>query len=66
MALLMSGWTKFIFFPRVPSETVRASLTMSTGTTFEVTNSYIIEMAEQAEVLREKYTDAGKWRKCDH
>jgi len=57
MALLVSGWTKFIFFPRVPSETVRARLTMSTGTTFEVTNKYIIEMAEQAEVLREKYTD---------
>lgn len=56
-ALLMSGWTKFIFFPRVPSETVRASLTMTTGTTFEVTNQYIIKMADKAEQLREKYRD---------
>lgn len=57
LALLMSGWTKFIFFPRVPSETVRASLTMTTGTTFEVTNKYIVKMADQAQVLREKYTN---------
>lgn len=56
-ALLMSGWTKFIFFPRVPSETVRASLTMTTGTTFEVTNKYIVKMADMAEQLKAKYTD---------
>jgi multidrug efflux pump subunit AcrB len=59
LALLMSGWTKFIFFPRVPSETVRASLTMTTGTTFDVTNKYIVKMADQAEVLRGKYTDSN-------
>lgn len=58
LALLMSGWTKFIFFPRVPSETVRASLTMTTGTTFEVTNKFIVKMADKAEELREKYTDS--------
>jgi multidrug efflux pump subunit AcrB len=58
LALLMSGWTKFVFFPRVPSETVRASLTMTTGTTFEVTNQYIIKMSDKAEELREKYIDA--------
>jgi multidrug efflux pump subunit AcrB len=58
LALLMSGWTKFVFFPRVPSETVRASLTMTTGTTFEVTNQYIVNMSDKAEVLREKYIDA--------
>ncbi|MBU3001943.1 efflux RND transporter permease subunit [Paraglaciecola arctica] len=57
MALLMSGWTKFVFFPRVPSETVRASLTMTTGTTFEVTNQFIVKMSEKAEELRDKYVD---------
>jgi multidrug efflux pump subunit AcrB len=57
LALLMSGWTKFVFFPRVPSETVRASLTMTTGTTFEVTNQYIVKMSEKAEELRDKYVD---------
>ncbi len=57
LALLMSGWTKFIFFPRVPSETVRANLTMTTGTTFEVTNQYVIKMSDMAEQLKQKYTD---------
>lgn len=57
LALLMSGWTKFVFFPRVPSETVKANLTMTTGTTFEVTNKYIVNMAKQAQVLKEKHTD---------
>ncbi|WP_339721791.1 efflux RND transporter permease subunit [uncultured Paraglaciecola sp.] len=57
MSLLMSGWTKFVFFPRVPSETVRASLTMTTGTTFEVTNQYIVKMSDKAEELRDKYVD---------
>jgi multidrug efflux pump subunit AcrB len=56
-ALLMSGWTKFVFFPRVPSETVRASLTMTTGTPFEVTNKFVIEMADKAEELKTKYVD---------
>ncbi|MGJ8682164.1 efflux RND transporter permease subunit [Paraglaciecola sp.] len=55
--LLMSGWTKFVFFPRVPSETVRASLTMTTGTNFEVTNQYVVKMVDKAKELKEKYTD---------
>ena len=57
LALIMSGWTKFIFFPRIPSETVRASLTLPAGTPFEVTNKYIINMAEKADVLRQKYIE---------
>lgn len=58
LSLIMSGWTKFIFFPRIPSETVRANLTLPTGTPFEVTAKYIDLMADKAEVLREKYRDA--------
>ncbi|MFT5295286.1 MAG: multidrug efflux pump subunit AcrB [Colwellia sp.] len=57
ITLIMSGWTKFIFFPRVPSETVRASLTLPVGSPFEVTNKYILKMTEKAEELREKYID---------
>jgi multidrug efflux pump subunit AcrB len=57
LALIMSGWTKFIFFPRIPSETVRASLTLPAGTPFEVTNKYIINMAEKADVLKQKYIE---------
>ena len=58
LALIMSGWTKFVFFPRIPSETVRVSLTLPTGTPFEVTNNYIVDMSNKARVLQEKYRDA--------
>ena len=57
VALIMSGWTKFIFFPRIPSETVRANLTLPVGTPFEVTNKFIINMADKAEDLQNKYRD---------
>ncbi|KXI29942.1 efflux RND transporter permease subunit [Paraglaciecola hydrolytica] len=58
LALIMSGWTKFVFFPRIPSETVRVSLTLPTGTPFEVTNNHVIDMSNKARTLQEKYRDA--------
>jgi multidrug efflux pump subunit AcrB len=57
LVLIMSGWTKFIFFPRIPSETVRATLTLPAGTPFEVTNKYIMKMAEKADELKAKYIE---------
>ncbi len=57
LTLIMSGWTKFVFFPRIPSETVRASLTLPAGTSFEVTNKFIVKMADKASELQTKYTD---------
>ncbi|MEI6894586.1 MAG: efflux RND transporter permease subunit [Colwellia sp.] len=57
LALIMSGWSKFVFFPRIPSETVRASLTLPAGTPFEVTNKYIMKMEENAVLLKEKYIE---------
>jgi len=57
LALIMSGWTKFIFFPRVPSETIRVSITLPAGTPFEVTNNYIIKMAKHAHALKQKYIE---------
>jgi len=57
VTLIMSGWTKFIFFPRIPSETVRASLTLPAGTPFEITNKYIVKMAEKADLLKQKYIE---------
>jgi multidrug efflux pump subunit AcrB len=56
-ALISSGWTKFVFFPRIPSETVRASLTMPSGTPFDVTHQYIELMTNHALTLQEKYRD---------
>ena len=55
VSLIMSGWTKFIFFPRIPSETVRASITMPVGTPFDVTNGFVINMADKAQRLQDKY-----------
>lgn len=57
IALLTSGWSKFVFFPRIPSETVRLNLTMPNGTPFEVTNMHIINIASKAEELQNKYVD---------
>ena len=57
LALIMSGWTKFIFFPRIPSETIRATLTMPTGTPFEVTNKHILKFEEKAVALKNKYIE---------
>ncbi|MBB1396869.1 efflux RND transporter permease subunit [Pseudoalteromonas sp. SG44-8] len=57
LTMVTSGWTKFIFFPRIPSETVRVSLTLPTGTPFEVTNKYVIDMSDKARQLQDKYRD---------
>lgn len=57
LTLITSGWTKFVFFPRIPSETVRVNLTLPTGTPFEVTNNYVIDIANKAQILQDKYRD---------
>lgn len=57
IALLTSGWSKFVFFPRIPSETVRLNLDMPNGTPFEITNKHVINIAAQAEKLQQKYVD---------
>lgn len=56
-AAIFSGHTRFTFFPRIPSETVRVSLTMPTGTPFEVTDKHVRRMTEAAEVLKKKYSN---------
>ena len=57
VSLVVSGRVNFVFFPRVQSETARATLKMSPGTPFEVTERHIERMAIAAERLRDKYTD---------
>lgn len=56
-SILMTGWMKFTFFPKVPSETARVTLTMPAGTAFEITDRFVIHMSEQARVLQDKYRD---------
>ncbi|WP_435274169.1 efflux RND transporter permease subunit [Psychrobium sp. nBUS_13] len=55
ISLIMSGWTRFTFFPRVESETAVASLSMPAGTPYEVTDHYISKMTDAAFTLKKKY-----------
>lgn len=57
LSMILSGWTRFVFFPRIQSETARASLTLPTGTPFEVTDRYIVRMVDAARALKDKYRD---------
>ncbi len=57
VTLIMSGWTRFTFMPRVEGETISANLTMPTGTQFGVTDRYVTRMLEAALKVRERYTD---------
>ncbi|UPW20668.1 efflux RND transporter permease subunit [Agarivorans sp. TSD2052] len=57
LSLATSGWVRFIFFPRVPSETARASLVMPAGTAFNTTDNYINRMLDAALILQDKYRD---------
>ncbi len=56
LMLVSSGWTRFVFFPSVESETATASLEMPVGTPFEVTSRYAERMYESARALQEKYS----------
>ncbi|MEM9304750.1 MAG: efflux RND transporter permease subunit [Pseudomonadota bacterium] len=57
VASLMSGWTRFVFIPRIESETATASLQMPIGTPFEVTDRHIQTMLTAAQDLQAKYVD---------
>lgn len=57
IALITGGWTKFTFFPRVPSSSVEVTLTMPSGTPFEVTNKHVLYLSKKAHELKEKYKD---------
>lgn len=54
---LMSGHTKFIFFPRVQSEVATANVIMPAGTAFESTDAIVRSMTQHATDLREVYRD---------
>ena len=57
LALVMNGWMRFTFFPRIESETAAASLAMPAGTAFAVTDRHVQRMEQVAEGLRDKYRD---------
>ncbi|MCP5325756.1 MAG: efflux RND transporter permease subunit [Oceanospirillaceae bacterium] len=59
IALVTTGWTRFVFFPRIQSEVARVSLEMPAGTPFDVTDSYIKKMSDSAFALKQRYAKEG-------
>ncbi len=57
LAMVTSGWTRFVFFPRIQGDTARVTLTMPSGTPFEVTDSHIYRMVQAARELQDEYRD---------
>ena len=57
IAYVASGRYGFTFFPRVQSETARATLVMQTGTAVEQTQIHARRMEAVARKLQEKYRD---------
>ncbi|GAA6151221.1 efflux RND transporter permease subunit [Pseudoteredinibacter isoporae] len=57
LTLIMTGWTKFIFFPRIQSDTARATVVMPAGTAFEVTDQVVLNMVNAARNIQDRYRD---------
>ncbi len=57
LSLVLSGWAKFIFFPRVESDTATVTLTMPVGTPFQVTDRHMQRITATAFALQRKYTN---------
>jgi len=57
--LITSGWTRFVFFPVLESETATATLVMPVGTPFEVTARHTEKVVAAAAELQKKYEDAS-------
>lgn len=57
ITMVTSGRYKYVFFPRIESEYVSASLEMPEGTPIEVTTRHITRMTNIAEQLQEKYRE---------
>ncbi|MFT7682869.1 MAG: multidrug efflux pump subunit AcrB [Moritella dasanensis] len=57
LTLVSSGWVRFIFFPRIPSEIAKGVIVMPTGTDITVTDKYVQKMLDSALLLQKKYTD---------
>lgn len=57
MSLLMSGWIKFVFQPRIESDSASVNLIMPVGTPFSVTDTYMQRIVHSAMELQEEYKD---------
>ena len=57
VALVTSGWTRFVFFPHIEGDFAVANLIMPVGTPFDVTDRHMQRITDAAFVLQKKYTD---------
>ncbi len=55
LSIILSGWIRFTFFPRVQSEIAKAQLILPEGTPYEVTHRFIEQIERAAMNLRNKY-----------
>jgi len=55
LSIILSGWIRFTFFPRVQSEIAKAQLILPEGTPYEVTHRFIEQIERAAMTLRNKY-----------
>jgi multidrug efflux pump subunit AcrB len=53
-AMLPSGWVRFVFFPNVPSDTIRATLEMPVGTSYKITHAYAERINNAAITLNDE------------
>jgi multidrug efflux pump subunit AcrB len=60
LAMVIAGHVNFVFFPRVQSETARATLIMPPGTPFEITAGHIARITSAAEALRAEYRETSE------
>ncbi|GLQ32760.1 efflux RND transporter permease subunit [Litoribrevibacter albus] len=57
IGLISQGWTRFVFFPRIQSETARATLYMEEGTPLVETQKVVRRIEQAAFDLQAKYID---------
>ncbi len=57
-AMVSAGHVNFVFFPRVQSETARATLVMPPGTPFETTERHIERITRAAQAIQAEHMDA--------
>jgi len=55
IALLPSGLLRFVFFPNVPSDTIRVNLQMRPGTAYQTTHAYALRIEQAALAMDERY-----------
>lgn len=57
LSLVFQGWTRFVFFPRIQSETASATLVMQQGTPLALTQNAILKIEQAAITMQQKYID---------